>query len=573
LLAMPSIVCKLAPIGSRSVGGIRYHFSLPLKFRSNALRYYHHSRANYEQFRNASAIPPSSLPSSKSPRKWTRRLLYVGLFIGTSYVVDTTFNASAITRAFRCVYHLSIIGIDYKLNFKEGRDIDALHNRSADRLYKLLISNRGLYIKMGQAVAVQASMFPPVFQEKFKLLFDMAPQDSWKEMQKLFKQEYGVEADEYFEHINHRAVASASIAQVHRAKLKTGEDVAVKLQHSDLSKQVYFDLQAYKGMMWFFEKFLFNFPIYFVAEHVSNQLSKEVDFLNEIENSERLRKYVEADPSFADKVYIPKIFKELSTKRVIVFEWIDGVSLGNKDELVKQRYNVSQAMNMLIRLYGAQIFQWGHVHCDPHPGNIILRRHKGNQQLVLIDHGLYIEEDPIFRRQYSKLWKAFFQLDFATIGEVASLWGFGNAEMFTRASTVRSSSERRHSPTAKGDQPFEDDSFEAKDMERQQFQDFMKDVTKIPLELIFLGRTMRILQGCNRLFNSPVNRVKILAYSASRALAEEHTTYSAALRAWKDHFVFVLVAGISDVAHWLLWIRSFFVAPSDEDATDMAEFL
>lgn len=534
------------------------------------------SSSNGQEFYN-SPPSPHSLPKTKQPSsKWTKRLVYFGLFLGTAYGIDNTLNASAITRSIRCVYNLIFIGLDYKLNFQEGRDIDALHNRSAERFYNLLITNRGLYIKMGQAIAVQGSMFPPVFQEKFKLLFDLAPQDTWDEMRKLFKKEYGVEADEYFEHINHQAVASASIAQVHRARLKTGEEVAVKLQHSDLKKQVYFDLQAYKWTMWFFEKFLFDFPVYFVAEHVSQRLSKEVDFLNEVENSEKLRKFVEADPSFSGKVYIPKIFKHLSTRRVIVFEWIDGVSLANKDELFNKRYNISQAMNTLLKLYGAQIFSWGHVHCDPHPGNIILRRlQNGQQQLVLIDHGLYIEENPIFRRQYSKLWKAFFQLDLATVGSIASEWGLGSPEMFARASTARFSKRRQSEGYhSRPHYPTKHENFEAQDKERHKFQDFLKDATKIPLELIFLGRTMRILQGVNRMFNSPVNRVKILAYSASRALTEENTTYTSSLSAWRDHIVFVLVAGFSDVAHWILWIRSFFVRRSDDDENimDSADF-
>lgn len=533
--------------------------------RYNHVRGFHSftKRGQKQQFQTDYVIPPDALPKAKPARsKWSRRLLYFSLFLGTGFVFDRTVNASAITRALRCVYHLSFIGLDYKLNFQEGRDIDALHNRSADRLYNLLISNRGLYIKMGQALAIQASQFPPVFQEKFSLLFDMAPQDSWKEMQKLFKQEYGVEADEYFEHINHLAMASASIAQVHRAKLKTGEDVAVKLQHSDLSKQVYWDLTAYKWMMWIFEKALFHVPIYFVAEHVCEQLSKETDFLNEIENSEKLRKLIEADSQFAGRVYVPKVYKELSTRRVIVSEWIDGVTLSNKDELIKQRYNGAGAIDVLTKLFGVQIFQWGHVHCDPHPGNIILRRVNGKQQLVLIDHGLYVSESPQFRRQYSRFWIALFQFDRATLTDVLTEWGIGNAEILANVARPK------HKP-GKGretvlEENFEE-SFEARDMERKQFQDFLKDTTKIPLELIFLGRTMRILQGCNKMFNFPVNRLKIFAYSASRALIGENTTYKGMLGAWRDHLVFVFMVGLSDLAHWFYWAKILFLRLTEVD--------
>jgi aarF domain-containing kinase len=442
------------------------------------------------------------------------------------------------------------IGFDYKLNFKEGRDINALHERSSERLYTLLIKNKGLYIKMGQAIAIQSGIFPPSFQGKFSQLFDSAPQDSWHDIENLFKEEFGVPADEFFDYIDHRAHASASVSQVYKARLKTGEWVAVKLQHCDLKKQVAWDLAAYRWLMYVYDRYLFKFPIYFIAEHVSKLLEEEVNFRNEVQNSERLRKFVENDGSLRNEVYIPKVYLDMCTDRIIVSEWIDGVTLNNRPGLRAEKYNTTNAVDVLTRLFAKQIFEWGTVHCDPHPGNIILRRVNNRQQLVLIDHGLFIQEDERFRRQYSQLWRGMFLLDTQEVMRVAGEWGFGDAEMFASATMMQAykgAVEGESIDLPAMDQ--EKEEFKRQEGMRDRFQNFMRDTTKIPLELIFLGRTIRILQGCNRMFGSPINRVKIFAFAASRsASVGDDLSWRGRLRGWKDHFVFWFVVTLSDLA-------------------------
>jgi aarF domain-containing kinase len=167
-----------------------------------------------------------------------------------------------------------VIALDYKLNFKPelSEQIPLLHQRVADRIYNLLTTNGGLYIKIGQAIGNNAALLPAPMQEKFAKLFDDAPQVPYSVVRSVLRAEYGREPsgpDGVFEVFEEQAVASASVAQVHRAKLKSsdgnGEWVAVKVQKPAVSKQVEWDLGAFHIVMWLYEHYLFHVPAYFVA--------------------------------------------------------------------------------------------------------------------------------------------------------------------------------------------------------------------------------------------------------------------------------------------------------------------
>lgn len=491
-------------------------------------------------------------PTKKKKSKFLRFLLVSGVLGSGLYIYDQNFNARAFSRTLYSISVFLSIAIDYKLNFTEDEDIQALHLRSADKIYDMIVRNKGLYIKMGQAVAVQSSIFPPEFQKKFASLFDQGPKDPPENIKKIVREEFrklGVEdINDIFEDFDYNAIASASVAQVHRATLKeTGEKVAVKIQHADIRKQIELDLSTYKVMMWIYEK-IFDMPIYFVANYIANRMRQEINFLQEVENSEITRKNVEnlwgkEDPTgrFHPKVYVPKIYKKWCTQRVMVSEWIDGVSLSNKDKLRADNYNIKEIINSVLVLFSKQIFEWGAVHCDPHPGNVIVRRVRstssGNifswmqstllgrdpkmqEQVVLIDHGLYVHTTETFRGQYSQLWQSLFLLDNKSVHVIMKKWGIGSEELFGSAILLRPyTSEETQIKYANNELKDELSQFELQQKMKERMKTFISDSTKMPLELVFLGRCMNLLMGVNKMYGSPVNRIKIMAYEASKSFS------------------------------------------------------
>lgn len=362
----------------------------------------------------------------------------------------------------------SIIALDYKINFtaENSEGIPAIHERVATRLFDLVTSNGGLYVKIGQAIASNAAVLPPAIQTKFSRLYDDAAQVPVSEILKVFESQFhrppsgpgGV-----FEYFDPVAMASASIAQVHKAKLKDedgGGWVAVKIQKPDVGKQVNLDLAMFRFVMWVYENLIFDVKAYFLVDFLSDHLRRELDFEQEAKNAMITAKFIAMEPRLRDKVHVPRVYEKYTTKKVMTAEWIDGVRMTDRQgvrQLMGERIKVpsegsaanrfptlkggiSTVLETMVELFSAQIFEWGWVHCDPHPGNMIVRPHptrKGVPQLVLLDHGLYVQTTADFQRQYATLWKSLMTLDLRVLGEVASEWGIGEPKLFASATLMR----------------------------------------------------------------------------------------------------------------------------------------
>lgn len=331
-------------------------------------------------------------------------------------------------------------------------------------------------------------------------------------------------------------------------------------------------------MTWVYSRW-FDLPLYSLVPFISERLELETDFLNEAKNSETMRQLVAGEPSLRGRVYVPIVYPELSSRRVLTTEWIEGIRLWDKaamtgpwiggrgqgsagvqgtqlpppdmaairnelravpdsDKLKPDRtswkgrngkgglgLSTKEVMTTMIDLFSAQIFKWGVVHCDPHPGNIFIRRlPSGHAELVLIDHGLYVYMTPKFRHEYGEFWKALMTFDNATIRRVTEEWGIKAADIFASATLMRpyeggdGSFKKGLREAGDGSRTGSERSFEMHRRMKQGIRDILADEDRWPKELIFIGRNMRIVQGNNQYMGSPVNRVKMMGEWASRSL-------------------------------------------------------
>jgi aarF domain-containing kinase len=222
------------------------------------------TRSQFEPLRPPSPTSlgaPKTAREFKRTRKWLRRLIVLSSLVGGVYVSDQRFNSAGITRSARTFGNGLWVALDYKLNFRPepltGGTVTDLHLRSAERLFDVLRANGGLYLKIGQAIAMQSAVLPPEFQKMFARMFDDAPQDEWKDVEKVLREEYGGRSVEEVFGVSftgeegkglmeRRARASASVAQVHWARLPDGREVAVKIQKPEIAKQVGWDLWAFR---------------------------------------------------------------------------------------------------------------------------------------------------------------------------------------------------------------------------------------------------------------------------------------------------------------------------------------
>lgn len=562
---------------------------------------------------------------STKKRRWPRRLFIVTAVGGGLLLADSQFNASSITRSIRTFYTGLVIGLDYKINFRAkpwfGNTIEDVHRRSAKRIFNLLRENGGLYLKIGQAIAMQSAILPPEFQKMFSRMFDDAPQNEWKDVERVVREDFGKSVEEVFGVsfsgdatkgvMERTARASASVAQVHWARLADGREVAIKIQKREIAQQVGWDLWSFKVVSRIYS-WWFDLPIYTLVPYISERLMLETDFENEANNSEELRGYVQKEKRLTGRVYIPTVYRELSSKRVMVAEWIEGVRLWDKAALSDQWYggygkgspgaggvslkegvpatkissipsndpnseklkpnrdawrgplgkgglgvSLKSTMQIMVDLFSAQMFLFGLVHCDPHPGNIFIRRlPSGKPELVLIDHGLYIRMSPEFKQQYARFWKALIGFDNDTITEVVQSWGVNNPDIFASATLLRPY-EGGDGSTTKGltkgleGKTESERAYEMQMRMRKGIKQILGDETKWPRELIFIGRNLRIVQGNNQFLGSPVNRIKITGLWASRALVDNpHQSLLERTKNLGRHLVFRTVLLGSDAVWW-----------------------
>lgn len=446
----------------------------------------------------------------KSPKsKIGRNLTILAALAGSAYLIDEYRYSSLLQRSARAVYVLLWIAYQYGANTGSYKNMDDLHEIAAEKLFAMLEANKGLYIKQGQAIANQGSVFPVAYQKRFITLYDGAPEDSWKEVDKVLLFHLGQDYEaEVFEYIDHKPVASALIAQVHKARLKREQkDVAVKVQHPYIARQINVDLAVYRGMTWLYSQ-VFDLPLSIFTQYVSDQLLREADFRLESANAAELARLLAGDSAMKNaNVYVPRNFDEYTSRQVLVTEWIEGIPLTDKQRLLDANFNLTTTMSQYTSVFGRQIFHYGFVHSDPHPGNLLARFHDGKQQLVILDHGLYITLPQKFREEYCRIWKCMFDFDQKQIEEIAESWGVGSTGLLTAMVLL--------SPPKDG----VDDSKSSKEL----IKSFLGDGTKFPLQMLFLLRTMRMMQNLNQSMGSPVNRMNILTKSAVLLLTQEQS--------------------------------------------------
>jgi ubiquinone biosynthesis protein len=238
------------------------------------------------------------------------------------------------------------------------------------------------FIKFGQLVANRGDLFPPALIAEFKKLQDNVSPFSFVEARSIVEQELGVPLEHHFASVSETPIGAASIAQVHRATLKDGSEVVLKIQRPRLERVINTDLDILLGLASLVEERIpeaIHYNPFALVNEFARTLRLECNFRKEARNLERFREMIEEEPG----VIVPKIHHHLSTGRLLVQEFIEGqrldiaVTTANK-ELVKR------GVNHLNRVVLKSIFEIGYFHGDPHLGNILFTP---KNEVALLDFG------------------------------------------------------------------------------------------------------------------------------------------------------------------------------------------
>ena len=247
------------------------------------------------------------------------------------------------------------------------------------------------FIKLGQLLSTRADLLPQEYLQELARLQDRVTPVPMAEIESIILQEVGRPISDVFAEFDPRALASASIGQVHRAKLVSGEDVVVKIQRPGIARLIKVDLEILGDIAKIIEQRtqlgkLQNITGMLTEFRIS--LLEELDFSLEGRNAEILKKNMQEDT----RIYIPDIFWDYTKQRVLVMEYVEGVKITGREEIIAAGYDPQLIAETLVNAMIRQIYVDGFFHSDPHPGNLAVL--PGNK-IVFMDFGQvgYLDEE------------------------------------------------------------------------------------------------------------------------------------------------------------------------------------
>ena len=239
------------------------------------------------------------------------------------------------------------------------------------------------YIKLGQLLSGRGDLLPPEYVQELTKLLDAAPAFPYEQVVKVIEAELGGPPQEIFDFFDPTPIAAASIGQVHRAILPTGEHVVAKVQRPNIEQTVRSDLDLLMREAQFLERrseAARNYNLVENVEELSYALGSELDYTKEAQNIDRFYQSYNDDPNLR----IPKVYWDYTTKRVLVMEQIDGIKLTALRHLEDEGYDLPAIAEIGTAFYMRQIFWDGFFHADPHPANIMVC----DNQIAILDFGM-----------------------------------------------------------------------------------------------------------------------------------------------------------------------------------------
>jgi len=271
------------------------------------------------------------------------------------------------------------------------------HRRSAESVFEAAVELRGLILKACQFIGSRTDVLPPEYCEVLSQLQDRVPPRRFAEIRTVVERELGTPLALAFPNFSEKSVASASLAQVHQARLSDGQRVAVKVQYPEIAELVGSDLSNLSALFQAVGLVEKNFDLAPLIDELTEHLPRELDFCSEARNSERVAEFFEN----REDIYIPRIHWEFTTTRLLVSDFVDGIKINDTRELEAAGIDCTAVMRSLVEAYSEQILVHGFFHADPHPGNLMVIPPKAEgapPTVVFLDFGLAKQLPSAFRK-------------------------------------------------------------------------------------------------------------------------------------------------------------------------------
>ncbi|KAJ3109575.1 hypothetical protein HDU96_007178 [Phlyctochytrium bullatum] len=409
---------------------------------------------------------------------------------------------------------------------------EVVHERNAKRAYRAIVGLQGLWIKAGQYISTRADIIPTPYVALLKSLQDQVPSKPVDITLSTICSELKIESlDEVFDEFDTTPLATASIAQVHRAVLKPREGpdgwgripVVVKVQHANIQKRVLQDLQDLRAILKLVGRFEPDYDLSPIVDEWAREVPKELDFVIEARNTTEIRDAIAAhnkngayppshplhvDCGFADPI------PPLVTEKVMVMTYINGYKIMDREGLEKENVDMAEIVTNVIKAYAFQIYVIGFWNSDPHPGNFLVAKQTESGKFIpiLLDFGLTKRATRQEVIALSRILLSAQQMDFAGLMSGLQEIGIGVAAevdpersmdviqfIFRKTASVEDSkvevAERRKKIKEYNEQDKERKKAEEREAKKQGGPIAKKPTDAIPGVLVFFSRVVALLRG------------------------------------------------------------------------------